>query len=158
MKKPNTFIRQLNLKFCRKLRAIPLSEAGKRFVLDGNAHRFEAESENTSSDQWGLMITKNHGKYTIIHWASDWDAPYWVRERITVTSDDRKVIKLIDGAVDDGYEAFWFKDKQLNNLKWHVLRDVNDLYDDNVEIDLGAVPEDFEPVNELEPVPEEIAV
>ena len=158
MKKPNTFIRQLNLKFCRKLRAIPLSEAGKRFVIDNNAYRFEAESENTNSDQWGLMITKNHGKYVITHWANDWDADNWVRERITVTSDERKVIKLIDGAVDDGYEAFWFKDKQLNNLKWHVLRDVNDLYDDNVEVDLGAVPDNFEPVNELEPVPEEIAV
>lgn len=155
MKKPNTFIRQLNLKFCRKLRAIPISEAGKRFVIDNNAYRFEAESESTSSDQWGLMITKSHGKYVISHWASDWDAPYWVRERITVISDERKVIKLINAAVDDGYEAFWIKDKHLNNLKWHVLSNASELYDDEEKIDVGELPEGFEP---LEDIPEEIAV
>ena len=61
MKKVNTFIREVNLKLCRKLRVISPSEAGKRFVIDSNAHTFDAMSEDTHGNQWGLWIKKCHG-------------------------------------------------------------------------------------------------
>ena len=155
MKKVNTFIREVNLKLCRKLRVISPSEAGKRFVIDNNAHSFSALSEDTHANQWGLSIEKWHGKYIINRWSNCWDDYDIVVERVSVTSDDRKVIKLINAAVDDGYEAFWIKDKHLNSLKWYIPRETSELYDDEEEVDCGELPQGFEP---LEAVPEELAI
>lgn len=166
MEKVNSFIRRVNLELSRKLKVIPLSEVAKRFLIDGNAHYFDACSEDSHSNEWGLFIEKVHGKYKIIHWSHTWSDEAWnneedadiSEEKVQVTSDYRKVIKAINGAIGDyGYDCWWAKDAHHCNVNWQVISDPSDLYDDEEEIDCGELPEGFEPVNEeLEPVPEEI--
>ena len=158
MKKVNSFIRSVNLALCRKLRVIPLNEVGKRFVIDGNAKYFSACSEDTHSNEWGLFIEKSHGKYKIVRWSQIWDeedGEETSKEKVQVTSDYRKVMAAINGAIDDdyGYDCWWAKDAHHTNVDWEVINNSSDLYDGEEEIDVGELPEGFEP---LENVPEEI--
>lgn len=161
MSKADTFIRLVNLKLSRSLKTIPLCEVAKRFVIDSNAKYFEAVSEDTHSNEWGLFIEKIHGKYRIVRWSHVWsndeDDEDISKEKIQVTSDYRKVVKAINGAIDDdfGYDCWWVKDTHHCNVDWQVIKDPSDLYDDEEEIDVGELPEGFE---KLEPVPEEIEV
>ena len=162
MEKVSTFIRKTNLKLCRQLKVIPITEVAKRFLIDNNAYSFDAMSEDTHSNQWGLYITKKHGKYVINYWRNLWDDTDIVEEKVSVTSDYRKVITAINnaiGAEDDwsSYDCWWVKDKYLNSVNWEVIKDPSDLYNDEETVDYGELPEGFEPVKEeLEPVPEEI--
>ena len=151
MEKVSPFIRKLNLQYSRKLRFVPLPELAKRFVLDSNAHVFEAMSEDTCSNQWGIVITKSHGKYVIDRWNN------WGDELKRVISDYRKIINLITEAVDDiyGYDVFYVKDAHRKNMDWEIIRDPSDLYDDEEEIDYGELPKGFEP---LEAVPETLSI
>lgn len=162
MEKVNSFIRRVNLELSRKLKVIPLSEVAKRFLIDDNAKYFDAISEDSHSNEWGLFIEKVHGKYKIVHWSHTWSDDAWnneedadiSEERVQITSDYRKVIKAINDAIGDyGYDCWWAKDSHHNNVDWEVIRDPSDLYDDEEEIDVGELPEGFEP---LESVPEEI--
>ena len=160
MKKVDSFIHFVNLTLARKLKVIPITEVAKRFLIDGNAYSFNAMSEDTHSNQWGLYITKKHGKYIINRWRNLWDDTDIVEEKISVTSDYRKVVTAINSAIgaEDGcssYDCWWIKNKYLNNVNWEVIRDPSDLYDDEEELDVGELPEGFEP---LEAVPEEIEV
>lgn len=160
MDKVSIFIRKTNLKLCRKLRVIPITEVGKRFIIDGNAKYFSACSEDSSSNTWGLFIEKSHGKYRIVKWSSYWDAETGNEineEKVQVVSDYRKVVEAINAAIDDdySYDCWWAKDAHHNNVDWEVIRDPSNLYDDEEEIDCGELPEGFEP---LETVPEEIAI
>lgn len=166
MKKVNTFIREVNLKLCRKLNTVPLCEVAKRFLIDNNAHSFTAVSEDTHANQWGVSIIKNHGKYTITYWKDVWDEQAEddiVTEKVNVTSDYRKVIVAINDVIGvdaewNSYDAWSIKDKHLNRVNWDIFRNPSDLYDDEEEINCGELPEGFKPVNELEPVPEEIKI
>lgn len=164
MKNPNTFIREVNLALSRKLKIIPLSEVAKRFLIDSNAVFFDACSENSHSDEWGLFIEKIHGKYKIVYWNHTWsddeDGEDSTSEKVRVTSDYRKVVAAINDAIAvddtwDGYDCWWIKDKHHTNVDWEVIRNLSDLYDDEETIDVGELPEGFEP---LENVPEEITV
>jgi hypothetical protein len=166
MEKVNSFIRRVNLELARKLKVIPITEVAKRFLIDGNAKYFDAISEDSHSNEWGLFIEKVRGKYKIVHWSHTWSDDAWnneedadiSEEKVQVTSDYRKVIKAINGAIDDefGYDCWWAKDSHHTNVDWEVIRDPSDLYDDTEEVDVGELPEGFKPVEELEPVPEEI--
>lgn len=158
MEKVNAFIRRVNLELSRKLKVIPITEVAKRFVIDGNTKYFSACSEDTHSNTWGLFIEKVHGKYRIVHWSNFWNEETGEetgKEKVQVTSDYRKVIRSINGAIDDdyGYDCWWAKDAHHTNVDWQVVRDPSDLYDDEEEVDCGELPEGFEP---LEAVPEEI--
>lgn len=160
MKNPNTFIRELNLKLCRKTKIVPLPEVAKRFLIDGNAKYFSACSEDTHSNTWGLFVEKNHGKYKIVRWSQIWDeedGEETSKEKVQVTSDYRKVVIAINGAIDDdyGYDCWWAKDAHHTNVDWEVIRDPSDLYDDEETVDCGELPEGFEP---LEAAPEEISI
>lgn len=160
MEKVNAFIRRVNLELSRKLKVIPITEVAKRFVIDGNAKYFSACSEDTHSNTWGLFIEKNHGKYRIVRWSNYWNEETEEetgKEKVSVTSDYRKVIKAINGAIDDewGYDCWWAKDAHHCNVDWEVIKDPSDLYDDEETIDVGELPKGFEP---LESVPEEIAI
>jgi hypothetical protein len=161
MEKVSIFIRKTNLKLCRKLKVIPITEVAKRYLIDGNAKYFSACSEDTHSNTWGLFIEKNNGKYRIVHWSNYWNeenGQETSEEKVQVTSDYRKVIKAINAAIDEdyGYDCWWAKDSHHTNVDWEVIRDPSDLYDDTEEVDVGELPEGFKPVEELEPVPEEI--
>ena len=161
MEKVNAFIRRVNLELSRKLKAIPITEVAKRFLIDGNAKYFDACSEDSHSNEWGLFIEKKHGKYKIVRWSHTWsdeeDGEDSTSEKVQVTSDYRKVVKAINGAIDTdyGYDCWWIKDSHHCNVNWEVIRDPSDLYDDEEEIDVGELPEGFEP---LESVPEEIEI
>ena len=161
MKKVDSFIRFVNLTLSRKLKAIPITEVAKRFLIDGNAKYFDACSEDSHSNEWGLFIEKKHGKYKIVRWSHTWsdeeDGEDSTSEKVQVTSDYRKVVKAINGAIDEdyGYDCWWIKDSHHCNVNWEVIRDPSDLYDDEEEIDVGELPEGFEP---LESVPEEIEI
>ena len=160
MEKVNAFIRRVNLELSRKLKVIPITEVAKRFVIDGNAKYFSACSEDTHSNTWGLFVEKSHGKYRIVHWSNFWNEETGEetgKEKAYVTSDYRKVIKAINGAIDTdyGYDCWWAKDAHHTNVDWQVIRDPSDLYDDEEELDVGELPEGFEP---LESVPEEIEI
>lgn len=165
MEKVNSFIRRVNLELCRKLKVIPITEVAKRFLIDGNAKYFDAISEDTHSNEWGLFIEKTHGKYRIVRWSHKWSDEAWENEedadisteKVQVTSDYRKVIRLINAAIDEdyGYDCWWAKDAHHTNVDWQVIGNPDDLYDDEEEIDCGELPEGFEP---LEAVPEEINI
>ena len=161
MEKVNAFIRRVNLELSRKLKAIPITEVAKRFLIDGNAKYFDACSEDSHSNEWGLFIEKKHGKYKIVRWSHTWsdeeDGEDSTSEKVQVTSDYRKVVKAINGAIDTdyGYDCWWIKDSHHCNVNWEVIRDPSDLYDDSEEIDVGELPEGFE---SLESVPEEIEI
>lgn len=165
MKNPNTFIRELNLKLCRKTKIVPLPEVAKRFLIDNNAVFFDACSEDSHSNEWGLFVEKKHGKYKIVRWSHTWSDEAWnneedadiTEEKVQVTSDYRKVIAAINGAIDTdyGYDCWWIKDAHHTNVDWEVINNSSDLYDDEEEIDCGELPEGFEP---LEAIPEEIEV
>lgn len=160
MKKVNTFIREINLALSRKLKTVPFNYVAKRFVIDNNAKYFSACSEDTHSNTWGLFIEKVQGKYRIVRWSSIWNEEIEDsidKEKVQITSDYRKVIKAINGAIDDdfGYDCWWAKDAHHCNVDWQVIKDPSDLYDDTEEVDCGELPEGFE---KLEPVPEEITI
>lgn len=160
MEKVSIFIRKTNLKLCRKLKVIPITEVAKRFVIDNNAKYFSACSEDTHSNTWGLFIEKVQGKYRIVCWSSIWNEEIEDsidKEKVQITSDYRKVIKAINGAIDDdfGYDCWWAKDAHHCNVDWEVIKNPEDLYDDTEEVDVGELPEGFE---KLEPVPEEITI
>ena len=150
MKKVDSFIRFVNLMLSRKLKAIPITEVAKRFVIDGNAKYFSACSEDSSSNTWGLYIIKKHGKYVINRWRNLWDDTDTVEEKVSVTSDYRKAVTAINNAISS-YDCWWVKDAHHCNVNWEVIKNSGDLYDE--EIDMGELPESFEP---LESVPEEI--
>lgn len=165
MEKVNAFIRRVNLELSRKLKVIPPSEVAKRFLIDSNAVFFDACSEDSHSNEWGLFIEKKHGKYKIVRWSHTWSDEAWnneedadiTEEKVQVTSDYRKVVRAINGAIngDYGYDCWWIKDAHHTNVDWEVINNSSDLYDDEEEIDIGELPEEFEP---LENVPEEIEV
>ena len=156
MKKGLPFIRKLNLQYSRKLRFVPLPELAKRFIIDSNAHVFEAFSEDTGANQWGIVITKSKGKYVIDKWSNFWDDTDVVKETKRVVSDYRKVIDIINDAVSpDSYDVFFIKDKHRNNVDWQIIRDPSDLYDDEEEADYGELPKGFEP---LEAIPETLSI
>lgn len=160
MKNPNTFIRELNLKLCRKTKIVPLPEVAKRFLIDNNAVYFDACSEDTHSNTWGIFIEKVQGKYRIVRWSSIWNEKTEDsidKEKVQVTSDYRKVIAAIDSAIDEdfGYDCWWAKNAHHCNVDWEVISNSSDLYDDEEEVNVGELPEGFE---KLEAVPEEIAI
>jgi hypothetical protein len=161
MEKVSNFLRRMNIELSRKTKIVPLPEVAKRFLIDNNAKYFDAVSEDTHSNEWGLFIEKVHGKYRIIRWSHVWsddeDGEDISKEKVQVTSDYRKVVKAINGAIDDdfGYDCWWAKDVHHCNVDWQVIKDPSDLYDDEEEIDVGELPEGFE---KLEPVPETLSI
>lgn len=158
MQKVNNFIRKVNLELSRKLKVIPITEVAKRYLIDSNAKYFSACSEDSHSNTWGLFIEKVSGKYRIVHWSNFWNeetGEETSREKAQVVSDYRKIIKAINAAIDTdyGYDCWWAKDAHHTNVNWEVVSSPSDLYDAEEEIDVGELPEGFEP---LEAVPEEI--
>ena len=151
MLKPNKFIKKFILENARKGNSIVVTDAGKRFTIDGNAHSI---SLTTAPDnyQYGVIIVKEHGKYAINEWYYNSETGN-TKHSIYVTSKDAVIEKLINKELEYAI-ACTVKDKHLNSLGWKVIRDAADLYDDEMLMDIyGALPDGFEPVSDKLPAP-----
>lgn len=157
MLKPNKFIKKFILENARKGDSVVVTDAGKRFVIDGNAHSISLMT-SPNDYQYGICIVKHRGKYTVSEWCynSENDS---TKHSIYTTSRDSIIEKLINKELDYANVCI-IRDKHMNNLGWKVIRDAADLYDDEMLMDIyGSLPDGFEPVNdELEPVPEYINI
>lgn len=157
MNKPVKFIKKFILENARKGNSVVVTDAAKRFVIDGNAHSI---SLTTSPDvyQYGIIIVKEHGKYVVNEWCFNGETGN-TKHSIYSTSKDTIIEKLINRELDNASVCI-IRDKHMNSLGWKVIRDAADLYDDEMLMDVyGSLPDGFEPVNdELEPVPEYINI
>lgn len=155
MKKVFKFIREFNLKNLRKLRCISPEDFGTRFLIDGNAHFITFEFELTESSGWEMTIVKNHGKYVITQMRFDGSEIF--DEKTWVTSKDTVVEDLINTEIM-ACDKYCVESKHMEDLNWKIVKSPSDLYDGEAVIDFGELPDNFKPVEELEPVPEFIDI